>query len=426
MRSVHNLSNVKLLGVVFVAAFAVNLVVGLKFGIAKPMASDAEHYLDIATSLAAGHGFTLPHGFWPQAPTMSRSPAWPFTVSLALRLFPHASPDTVMRCLVLALNALVAALVGALTLRLFERRSAAILAAAAYAVHPTPLFLACQGASEMIFLLCGLAGTLLVLGKGWRPYAGMVVLGCAALSRPNFVLWIGFAGALWLIAALRARCRADVPIRPAGRAMAWRGALAALLFLLPSLFWAARNYTVCGDFPVLSTLRGQTLYGGNNPMVADTLEWWGYWVFPDLLPGETRMEDLSHTKSEYEVDCYYYARGRDYIRQHAFAMPRLVLGKLVRSYVPMPWKPAWGTYAIAVVRLMLFALAAAGAVMAWRSTASPFKIVLGAMILTNVVTVSVFWGCARFAFAWEPFLLPWAALAVCQVCAPRCRRAIQG
>ena len=408
--------NLTFLLLVFCLALVVNFGVGLKFGIAKPMASDAEHYLDIARSLAAGHGFYLPHGFWPQAPTMSRSPAWPFTVSLALRLFPHAAPDTVMRCLVLTLNALVATLVGALALRLFAWRSVALLAAAAYAVYPTPLFLACQGASETIFLLCGLAGTLLVLGKGWRPFVGMLVLGCAALSRPNFVLWVGSAGALWLVSAVwtRSLCLAGTG----------RRAAAALLFLVPSLLWAARNYTVCGDFPVFSTLRGQTFYGGNNAVVADTLEYWGYWVFPDLVPGEPRMEDLARTKSEYQVDCYYYARGKDYVRQHAFAMPRLVLGKLVRAYVPMPWKPAWGTYAISVLRLALYGLAATGALLAWRRTVPVFRLVVGAMILTNVATVMVFWGCARFAFAWEPFVLPWAAFAVWQVCTARSRRAI--
>ena len=99
-----------------------------------------------------------------------------------------------------------------------------------------------------------------------------------------------------------------------------------------------RNYKISGEFPVLSTLRGQTFYGGNNDLVANTWRWWGYWVFPNAIPGETPMVELAEFMSEVDVDAYYTQRGKAWIRAHIAGLPRLALGKLTRAYVPVPWK----------------------------------------------------------------------------------------
>lgn len=427
-------------------AIAINLMAGIRFGLAVPMASDAEHYLDIARSLATGHGYTLPHGFWPDAPTMSRSPVWPSTVALALRLLPHANPDVVMRILDLLLNSLVAVLVAILAGKVLRginptpvfSSSIPLLSGLFYALYPTPIFLACQGASEIIFLALALAGTILVLGstpsrtdllresdvRGLTSiFLGMLLLGLAALARPNFILWIGFAAILfgWHFWRYGNSSEPLLQDRPLGRAPATQQRnnatplacfLLIILFLLPSCLWAVRNYGVCGHFPVLSTLRGQTLYGGNNAVVAESHEYWGYWVFPDVLPGETRMEILARSLSEYGVDCYYTEKGKAYIRSHLAGMPLLVLGKLTRAYVPIPWKPTAATLFVSALRWLLYGLAWVGLVMVWKRLDVRFKIMLGAMVLTNVATVVLFWGCARFALAVEPFMIPFCALAL--------------
>jgi hypothetical protein len=162
---------------------------------------------------------------------------------------------------------------------------------------------------------------------------------------------------------------------------------------------------------VLSTLRGQTFYGGNNSVVADTLEYWGYWVFPNSIPGEPPMVELAQTMSEYEVDAYYYNRGLGYLRAHLFQAPRLLLGKLIRAYVPMPWKASWGAYAVGVYRVVLYLAAVFGFAWLWRGLDRRYGLVLGAMLWTNALTVLLFWGCARFAFPLDPFLLPAAGFA---------------
>jgi len=246
------------LAVVLVTALALNLGLGLKVGLGRAMQSDAHYFLEIAKSLAAGDGYYLREGFWPDTPTLSRLPAWPFTVSLALRLFPGSSPDAVMRVLALALNAFVAVLVAWLAWRLLQSRAAALLAGWAYAVHPTALFLALDGESEVLFLALTLLGTLACMRGGWGWWVGAALMGLGCLVRANYVLWLPFAAvaAFWGY-----RRRLSWPwIRRHSL-----GVLAGvLLFVAPAGSWALRNYAVSGHAPVISTLRGQTFYGGNN------------------------------------------------------------------------------------------------------------------------------------------------------------------
>lgn len=391
--------------VIFVCAFLVNMVVGVKGGLARPMQSDASYYLKIASSLAQGQGFMLHEGFWPNTPTMSRSPAWPFVVSGVLRLFPSVSPDLAMRLLALGLNAGLAVLVAGLAFRITRKMGVAMVAGLAYVIHPVALYLAYEGESEILFLILAVGGTSFLLSTSRWRWLGFLLLGSASLVRANFVLWIVFFAIL--SAALMLLFRDQI-----SRRWVWQGILAVILFLLPPMLWAGRNYHVCGHFPVFSTLRGQTLYGGNNPVVANDLEYWGYWIFPNSIPGETPMVTLSETKSEFEVDCYYYSLGKKYIRDHWFSMPRLLLGKVIRAYVPVPWKPNWGSYAVSAYRWLLYGLAVVGLCLIGRGVGRVYGTVISAMLVTNVITVLVFWGCGRFAFAVEPFLLPFAAVAI--------------
>ena len=396
------------LALIFAFALLVNMVVGIKGGLARPMQSDASYYLKIAHSLAQGQGFMLPEGFWPTTPTMSRSPAWPFVISLVLPFAPSASPDLVMRVLALGLNAGLAVLVAGLAFCIIRQKWVAMGAGLLYVIHPTALYLAYEGESEILFLVLALGGALLLLStRRWR-WLGFLLLGSASLVRANFIIWIVFfvlltVGLMWFF-------RNQISWR-----WVWQGALAVVLFLLPPMLWAGRNYHVCGHFPVFSTLRGQTLYGGNNTVVANELEFWGYWIFPNSIPGEIPMAKLSETKSEYEVDCYYYSLGKQYMRDHWFSMPRLFLGKVIRAYVPVPWKPNWGSYAVSAYRWGLYGLAGVGLCLIGRGVGRTYGAVISAMLLTNVVTVLMFWGCGRFAFAVEPFLLPFAAAAIWQL-----------
>lgn len=399
---------------VWVFALTVNLAICLKGGLNAPMESDAEYFRGLAVNLAAGKGYVLDQGFtfWPGAPTMRRLPGWPLAVSLAFRLF--GTSDGVMRGLNVIINATVALLLFSLTLRLSKRVWVAALAALGYAIHPTALRLTSTGFSEPLFLLLTVGGMLLLLVDmpdgglpvGWRSFAGFLLFGLACLVRANFVLWLPWY-VLLIVAVDRGRLPRDVVTR--------RGLVAVVavaLFVLPSSLWMLRNWRVCGHFPVMSTIKGQTFYGGNNAVVATQSKSWGYWVFPNEIPGEFPMGGLAKSMSEWDVDAYYMKKGKAFVRDHRAQMPKLLLGKLLRAYLPIPWTFSIGTLVVSAFRWVLYITAAVGFVMGRRELPPVYGRCLVAMFLTSAMTVLVFWGCARFAFAVEPFLLPFCAMAV--------------
>jgi len=386
------------------AALLVNAVVAWQLGWRRPMTSDAEYFLDIAVSVAEGRGYRLDHGFWSGAPTASRMPGWPLLVAAALRLSPGGDPNVVMRVTAVVANVIAAGLVALLAWCILRKASCAAFAGLGFALNPTAAYLAYEGMSEPFFIVLVAGGVILTLEARWSSrFAGLLLLGLACLVRAQFVLWIGLAlplaGLCWW--------------RRGGR-LSWSAFLriscGLVIFVAPLFVWTARNATVSGRFPLVSTIRGQTFYGGNNPIVADTFGYWGYWVFPDDVPGETPMAELSKTLDEFEVDAYYYEKGRRFIREHAAAMPRLWLGKLVRAYVPIPWKPSMGTWAVNGYRWVLYGLALMGFLSQRRAIPTAYGVALAGVAFANVVPVLMFWGCARFAFPLEVFLLPVAGL----------------
>ena len=385
-------------------ALAVNLGVGARGGIGRPVTSDAHYFLELARSLADGDGYRVRDGFWPDEPSMRRLPAWPMLVASLLRAAPAVSPAAVARTTALVLNALLAPILFLVALRVSRRLSVASVAGVLQMVHPTGLYLAGQALSEPLFLALAAGGVLLLLRPGRVRPVGYLVLGTACLVRANFVLWVVFAVMIGAVVRFRGADRS---------AMAWvRAAACAALFLVPPMLWCVRNYAASGHFPVLSTLRGQTFYGGNNAVVAELSAYWGWWVFPNEIPGEPTMYALSRTMSEYEVDVYYFGRGKQYVMSHLAGMPRLWFGKVVRAYVPVPWKGGMGSWAVGLFRLALYAAVLVTAVARRAHIRSEYGTILAAMLLTNVLTVLVFWGYSRFAFQVEPFLTLPAAWAV--------------
>ncbi len=364
-----------------------------------------------------------------------------------------------------------------------------LLAGLIYAAHPAALFLVYNGESEPLFIMLCLSGFILLLRGGRWVYLASLCFGLSCLIRANYVIWLGVVGGfvvmrwLWAKSAAEdpstkfkagsrsytkrednrseARVVAGVPTGTCEKSVAETAATTAgkiggmehgvsthgrlipmvflsLLFLAPSLFWATRNYQVCGHFPVLSTLRGQTFYGGNNSVVANTMDLWGYWIFPDGVPGEKKAAELAKTMTEYELDVYYFNKGKEYVKAEWFAIPRLLLGKFVRAYVPIPWKPNILSYGVGAYRVVIYLLAIAGIIWWWRGqredNGSEARVVTAedgryaesqskvyglkamvslvflSMLLTNLAGVLIFWGCFRFAFVLEPILIPFAVM----------------
>src|SRR4051794_25910384 len=71
---------------VFLVAFVINLAAARYGPPQLPDVTDGVYYACIAQALAAGKGFVLDPGYWPNVPTAQYLPGWPFIVALPLKL----------------------------------------------------------------------------------------------------------------------------------------------------------------------------------------------------------------------------------------------------------------------------------------------------------------------------------------------------
>jgi hypothetical protein len=358
---------------------------------------DSPFYISIARNLAAGKGYVLGDSFWPDKPTMGRAPVWPVLLSIPARLASGSDDLTLLRATAAFLNALSALLLFGITWILSRDQRVSIAAGIGYALYPVALALTAGGFSEIPYVFVAALGIFLLLRGGRTLYPGALILGFAPLVRSNFIL-LPVMAALAAIAQLR---HSGFP-----SARAWgKFAIIAALFWLPSGLWIVRNYAVSGEFPILSTIEGETLYGANNSSVASNLNVWGYWVFPNEIPGETVKKDLAQTMSERQVDRYYHRKGMAFLKEHWFELPRLELGKLIRAFVPVPWVAGWGSYGVFFFRAILY-LGILLNIRTLRRMDARYRIIVTGMFLVLLLTVLVYYGTYRFTFCVEVFLLP--------------------
>lgn len=374
-------------------------------GPTRAVESDAVFYLALADQLARDGSYANPRSLWPGSLEMERAPGWPFVASVVIKLFPIENRAFLIRATAAAFNVVNSLIIAGLTLVVFNAPRAALLAGIGYALFPTALYLTDLAEPEILFVtLVGVGSIAWCWGGGGHRYWGALFLGLACLVRQNFIL---LPVALIAVASIMSVFY-DLPWRK--RAL-WLCVTTVPLFFFPVMTWILRNYTVSYSFPIVSTIRGETFYGANNQLVAEQLQRWGYWVFPDTIPGERKKAELAQSMSAVELDRYYWDKGLDYLRQNRSAMPRLLLGKLIRAYVPIPWRPHIGSYLAYAYRGVLYlffalSLFTYGRRWLWQ----PYGLLVLAMIGLNVVTVLVFYGSSRFAFAMEPFFIPCAAL----------------
>ena len=391
----------KVLAIGLAVAFlclVVDVLCIVKVGPNSPTLGDGPFYAGLARSLASGRGYVLEreNSFWPGQPTVTRVPLWPVILSVPARIFPHANENALLRFTGAILHAISAALMVALTLQLTGSLAGAALAGGFLGIYPPASGLVVGGYSEIAFLPAMLAGVILVLEGPRARYAGAILCGVAVLARPNFILL-----PLMLLSLLILFRSGDIA--------AWRKlrlwAMFGILFLVAPSVWIVRNYLISGYFPVLAGMEGETLYGGNNARVASDLAYWGYWVMPNEIPGEKPKQELAQTRSELEVNHYYHQKAMEYIRANWFALPRLMVGKLVRGFVPVPWVPFAASYIVFFSRACVY-VAFAVAWSIWRERNEAFTFAVAAMLLVILATTLVYYGSFRFTFCVEPFLFP--------------------
>lgn len=379
------------LSVFLLAAFAaVTAVFGM--GADRKLEADAPYYWSIAQSLGQGQGFVNNVGPWAGKPTAERLPIWP----MLLAPFTLISSNPVAARLATALFHPISALcLFWLTRRLcggtvLPAFGAGVLAA----ISPPSLLLVTLAMSEVVAVLLLTLGAWLLVSE--KPIWGAFVLSLAAMTRANLLI-LPVAALLAALCFRSFRC---------GFAANWRMYAAAIAaFAILPFFWLTRSYVHFGHFFYISGMEGETFYGANNSVVANDLAQWGYWVIPDAVPGETPKLALAKlTGNEWEMNEYYLQKGRAFVLTNLPAMPRLVLGKLVRGYVPIPWNPTLTSFLGFLFRGALDVGILATAALWWRRTDERFLVLLGALFLVNLATTVVYYGSSRFTYASIEFI----------------------
>lgn len=362
---------------------------------------DTQQYLAIGQSLAGGHGYKDMYGPWPDRPAYDRMPGWPAVIALALRLAPGAEPLSVVRFANAFCLALAGALFSVLTRRFGGGRYISIFAGLAISFSPPLLYLSVLGWSEICFVLFVALGMNGIFAGGRWLYWGALALGAGSLVRTNFapVPLVFFCLASLLPSARRAMRKE----RTFARLL-----LACAIATTPTVFWAIRNDSVSGRFPLLSSLEGETLYGANNEVVANDLTVWGYWIMPDSIPGEPSKLSLAKTlPSDLALNDYYHHRAVLWMKGHLLAMPRLVLGKLVRGFAPIPWRPLIPSFLSFAWRFLLLAAYVALMPFWWSKISRIYLLLCLAMFLVDIVTIVVYYGSFRMTHCFvEIFFVP--------------------
>jgi 4-amino-4-deoxy-L-arabinose transferase-like glycosyltransferase len=231
---------------------------------------------DIASSIAAGHGFS-----WSgdeRLPTAWMPPAYPYLIAGVFRLFGTYTPASalVLESVQTALSVATCALIAVVGRRVVGT-PAALAAAALLALYPPAIHFAVQKVWSTTLVAFALALLLwLFLRLRERPTAGRALVlglafGAGALLEPLTlgILPFGFA---WLAVAGGADAR--LVVRSLGLVLA-----TVLVITAP---WLARNRVVFDSFVFIRSNFGHELYLGNNELATGR---WNDEIPDQILPG---------------------------------------------------------------------------------------------------------------------------------------------
>jgi hypothetical protein len=233
----------------------------------------------VASSIAAGHGFSSPLRFFDTGPTIWFTPIYPYLAAGVFKIWGIYSPAS--RLIIETLNCAFAALTVIPIYGIAQRtfgKSVAIGAAWAWVFLPTalffPIFWIWDTALAALFMALIFWATLAMsevktIGP-WMGYGALWVVG--VLINPSILSLLPFVGG-WALWESR---RNSLP---------WGkfAAAALLVFAIGLVPWTVRNYRVFGKVIVLRSNFGLELWLGNNPDVPDT---WSAWKHPNDDLGE--------------------------------------------------------------------------------------------------------------------------------------------
>lgn len=217
-------------------------------------ASDNLWYFNRAVVLAAGDGYSqggIPTAYWP--------PGWPGALGLVFwMLAPSPLVGQIENLVFSAITFWTALRLGS---TLFADEVVGRLTVLILAVYPNQIgYIPLLGTEVFYTAVLLIAIAVIVGGQNWsRLIFSGLLFGIATLTKAQTLLVPLTLFAVWWLAA---RSQAKV-LQQIGRVTVVYAAMA--LVILP---WSARNYTVFGEFVLISTNGGATLLSGNNPSAA--------------------------------------------------------------------------------------------------------------------------------------------------------------
>ncbi|MDD5679786.1 MAG: glycosyltransferase family 39 protein [Candidatus Omnitrophica bacterium] len=374
--------------------------------------ADSREYITMAINLKNGKGLAYP--LENPLPTAYRMPGFPILLSWIFMLFgTKISVALFFQCILL--TGIFG--MGYLLARMFFTKSVALASLGVMTVWPNLKFYGCAYlGSETLstflfyaFLLCVFKWEKHKFFLGWLC-AGILFLGGAIYSRPDFILFIPFF-IIWLARHHRAKWRA-----------AFFAGITIMFMLAP---WAIRNFYVFNKFIPTTTGLGVVLEGCYNP---DTLR---------DNPGGWRGEDSAkkpnsecgkNNNDEISLNKFHMQRGMEYLeRLDVSDWPRLLFWKLARLWFPAQRfvrtesgvislkhtitnfkvflsKPYYAINGLLIVLCLpiyiLFWVRFFLCLSNFRSN----ELLIYFFVFVNLIAI-LFWGSLRFRFVFEPFIV---------------------
>lgn len=388
----------------------------------KPLTGDALTYVKIAVHIAGGDGFVTgpiedPKQYWP---TAFGNPIYPAFLAGLFKAFGFSVLAVlIVQCLI---DTLTCFLVFVIALKVVRSRSAALLAALAYALYPPFIISAASVLTETLTLLL-LTGALYFF---WRLLSGSlrhaafagVLMGLSILIRPAVLLLPVFLLAvLWLN---RKECRG------------WL--LKGLVYLLVSYAvvspWTVRNYVVMGGFIPVSAHGGLSFWQGTGPADgvcmsnADhplAIQGTAEARLPGHLPVSkatyhriTSLREQVRGLNEVERDAVFAKAGMREVREHPGRFAFLAVKKFFRLWFNLWYDdpPSKVSFALAALNLALLGLALRSVFLGLADRGFS-QIVLSLATYTTLVSVVSF-AVVRYSYPAFPFVIILAAAVACE------------
>jgi 4-amino-4-deoxy-L-arabinose transferase-like glycosyltransferase len=396
-----------LLGVIAVS-IALRIGLGIWLGLAKPPepGSDREEYDTYAWNLVQGRGY---RGMSPDVTDQDHLTAYRPPVTSLTWAGVYAVVGRrydAIRLLNCAFGVATVWLVFVLGKKV-HGDAVGLIAAAGYAVYPHALFYSVELLSEAESTFLFLAYLIVCLDFARRPTWGLAVLagvisGVGMLCRPAqmFMIPLTVVWALW-------QFRGD----PKAILKSFAIPVVAAACLVP---WVVRNYQVFHAIIPFSTMGQSVLLQGNNRIVYDDPEYWGYNVWDTDIP--EYKEALAAPNDEVLRDKEAGRLAKEWILANKEKLPIMVYWKWKRGLTPFlqPQSPrifrlatllSWGPV------LLLSAVALIPTLVDQLKRREPGWILhLG--IVHYLITTALFFGYARYRHPIEPICLILGAVAI--------------